>query len=91
MLLPGKLCLLLHSQEYSFLSHAVDAGNATSRVSGVQDFTQLYRSVRCPQITDILMVKDGNVCEIRDSANLRYYDTYADTAQKMIDSFQIKW
>jgi hypothetical protein len=51
----------------------------------------LYRSVRCPQITDILMVKDGNVCEIRDSANLRYYDTYADTAQKMIDSFQIKW
>ncbi len=37
------------------------------------------------------MVKDDNVREVRDSANPRYYDTYADTAQKMIDSFQIKW
>jgi hypothetical protein len=36
------------------------------------------------------MVKDGNVYEIQYSANLKYYDTYADAAQKMIDSFQIK-
>jgi hypothetical protein len=40
--------------------------------------------------TDIVTVKDGNVYEMQYTANLRYYDTYADTAQKMKDSFQIK-
>lgn len=70
----------------------IDAGNTT--LAGYPAYKIVYTANTDPfgvhKVTDILMVKDGNVYEIQYSANLRYYDTYADTAQKMIDSFQIK-
>jgi len=69
----------------------IDAGNAT--LAGypaykiVYTFTGPYGDSK---VTEIWTVKDGNVYEIWYSAYPKYYDIYADTAQKMIDSFQIK-
>jgi len=40
--------------------------------------------------TEIWTVKEGKVYTIIYSAYAKYYDAYSDTAQKMIDSFQIK-
>jgi len=42
------------------------------------------------KVTEIWTVHEGKVYDIMYKADLKLYDTYADTAQKMIDSFQIK-
>jgi hypothetical protein len=67
----------------------IDAGNTT--LAGYPAYKIVYTDrVSNFTTTEIWTVKEGKVYTINHAAHTRYYDTYAPTAQKMIDSFQIK-
>jgi hypothetical protein len=85
----ARLAANVSNQNYTQLS----AGNAT--LAGNPAYKIVYTATSwlggdLQKMTEIFTVKDGKVYSVTYGAYPKNYDAYADTFQKMTDSFQIK-